>query len=566
VKDLIAQALAARTVTDVEALEKEFERAVGGAKVRYLGDRQSNWSGLSSGVDPQTVVFERVTNMWDAILEEAAQSVAKEKRNWTSPAEAAHALLQIPMKGPAVMESPARAKLAPKSLIQLLDSDDSVRRPTLAFRDTGIGLAPSEMPRTILAIEGSNKLDKPYLHGVFGKGGSVLCMYSDAAIVITRKQPHLLAEHEQDLVSLAIVRQDDSPDVRLPFFRYLTRLEDDLPYSIPASEVDFEPGTYVAHINYQGERLGQQKWEYEESIYAYAETILFRPTLPYQLQDARSGDANTRPENRQKPTTLQGLGQRLDSTTGDAGLLDASGISRVPVPGVGEVGVRWWLFDNPDRRRRRAAKGYAAVFIRGGQVHHSWSTGRFTQLVEGRRRVAKLIVVEIDTEGLDQQENYRIFSSFRDVVMKSPQAMALERAVADWLSRDADLEDAETQLTIKALGGGDGKISAAFRDRLNRAVRAQVPGLGGAGLGMGAGGDRPKPPKPRPQEELYPEPTTFTGPEAIEVLPGQRKSFHSSATRLTASYRTAARSTSSPASAAHLCSSVEATFGAAACR
>nr|MDP8942801.1 hypothetical protein [Actinomycetota bacterium] len=476
-KELITQARKARTVADVDALEKALERAFGGAKVRHLGDRPTNWSALSSGVDPQSVLFERVTNMWDALLELKAAAVPKDKRVWSRPAEAANALFGVPLTGPAAMESAERDFLAPMCLIQLLDSDDPVRRPSVAFRDKGIGLTAIEMPKTILSIEGSNKLDKSYLHGVFGKGGSVACMFSDATIIITRKHPELLGDGEEDRISLAVVRQGDSPDVRLPFFRYLVRAKDNLPYSVPASGLDFEPGTYVIHLGYQGDRLTQQTWEKEESIYAYAETVLFRPTLPYQLHDARSGSANTRPKDRQKPSTLQGLGQRLEATTKNDGLLNVSGVSRVPVPGVGEIGLRWWLFENTDRRRRRAAKGFVGLFITGGQVHHAWNTGRFTELVEARRRVAQRIVVEVDTEGLDQQDKVRIFSSFRDVLLKSPQATALERAVADWLGRDADLDDAETQLTLQALGGGDGEISKAFRERLNRAVRAAVPGL-----------------------------------------------------------------------------------------
>lgn len=524
-KELISQALKARTVADVEALEKALERALGGARIRYLGDSATNWSSLSSGVDPQTVLFERVTNMWDAVLERMAAAIPLEKRRWTSPADAAQALLGVPPSGPAAMEAAERDVLAPMCLIKLLDSDDSVKRPSIAFRDKGIGVSTVEMPTTILSVEGENKLNKPYLHGVFGKGGSVACMFSEATIIVSRKQPELLAGGEDDLGTLAVVREGDSRDVRLPFFRYLVRPEDNLPYSVPASEVDFEPGTYVVHIGYQGDRLSQQTWEKEESIYAFAETVLFRPTVPYQLHDARSGEANTRPEDRQKPSTLQGLGQRLDSTTKADGLLDSSGISRVPVPGLGEIGLRWWLFENIDRRRRRAAKGFVGLFITGGQVHHAWSNSRFISLVEGRRRVAQRIIVEIDTEGLDQQDKVRIFSSFRDTMLKSTQAFALERAVAEWLARDADLDEAETQLTIEALGGGGGEVSEAFRERLNRAVRAKVPGLGGVGMG-GTTGSTPQPPRPRKQEELYPEPTTFTGPDSIELLPGQRKSFH----------------------------------------
>ena len=365
---LIKQALECRTAADVNQLEKDLERALGGAQIRYLGDRATNWSAISSSVEPESVIFERVTNMWDANLEAEANQMPVKKRDWSNPAAAAAALL-VPAEGPPKMEAKARDQLAQKSVIELLDSDDSVRRPTLGFRDRGIGLTAAEMPGTILSLEGSNKLDKEYLHGVFGKGGSITCMFSTATVIISRKRPELLADGEEDRVSMVVVREDDSPDVRLPFFRYLVRPDDKLPYSAPASETDFEPGTYVLHIGYRADRLGQQTWEKEESIYAFAETVLFRPTLPYQLHDRRTGKANVRPEDRQKPTTLQGLGQRLDKTgTGD-GLLNASRVSRVPVPGLGEVGVRWWLFENTDRRRRRAAKGFVTLFVTGGQVH-----------------------------------------------------------------------------------------------------------------------------------------------------------------------------------------------------
>jgi hypothetical protein len=526
VDELIKKALECRTQADVDHLEKELERKLGGAKVRYLGDRQTNWSALSSSVDPQAVLFERSTNMWDAELEFEAAKISSGQGTWGSPSEAAQSLLGVPPQGPPAMDVEPRRNLAKRCQIQILDSDDSSRRPTIGFRDHGIGLAPQEMPGTILSLEGSNKLDKPYLHGVFGKGGSVTCMFSHATVIISRKQPELLSEGEEDRVAIAVIREDDSPTARLPYFRYLVRPEDDLPYSVPAEEANFPPGTQVLHIGYQADRLGEQTWEKEESIYAFAETVLFRPTLPYELLDARTGDANARPEERQKPSVLQGLGQRLDRTKKSDGLLAASRLSHVPVPGLGDIGIRWWLFESVDRRRRRAAKGFVTLFVTGGQVHHAWSTQRFTSLVDGRRRVAQRILVEVDVEGIGQQDKVRIFSSFRDQLLKNPQAVALERAVADWLAEDADLDEAESKLTIEALSGAGGDVSSSLRDRLNRAVRARVPGLGGPGSGGGSGTNKRKPPKPKPEAELYPEPTSFTGPDRIEVLPGRRKTFH----------------------------------------
>ena len=291
-KHLIERAVAIRTKADVVAFEDEFIAAVGVKTTRFLGDRPTNWSALSSAVNPRIVLFERVTNMWDAVIEAEARRVRR--FDFRTPREAAHKLLHVPLTGPKDMGARERAELARRCRVALLDSDEPIKRPSVLFRDFGIGVTGTEMPQTILSVEGSNKLDKRWLHGLFGKGGSVTAMYSDAIVVVSRKQPSLLASGEEDRVAVAVVRRDHAPDMRLPFFRYLVTADGE-PLSVPASEVNFEPGTLVIHVGYQAGKLGEQSWQYEESIYTFAETTLFRPTVPYTLTDERSGKANRRP-------------------------------------------------------------------------------------------------------------------------------------------------------------------------------------------------------------------------------------------------------------------------------
>src|SRR5262249_36016038 len=157
----------------------------------------------------------RVTNMWDALIERVARRTDK---SWPTPAAAATAILGVARADELTdAERDRHARLA---IVTVHDSDDSKLRPTLSFRDYGIGLGHTEMPDTILSLAGSNKLRKPYLHGIFGKGGSSACVFSDATIVVSRKQPALLAADEADLVSIAVIREDDAVDVGLPFYRY----------------------------------------------------------------------------------------------------------------------------------------------------------------------------------------------------------------------------------------------------------------------------------------------------------------------------------------------------------
>lgn len=512
---IVSAAINARTIKDVDALEALLRRALGGDRTRYLGDREANFSAISGSTDPTGVLFERVTNMWDAIIEHRA-----EQRGITtlrSTAEAASTLFGV-TEGMAGLGPKAREDLAKMCQVMLLDSDNPGPKPTIGFRDFGTGILPVAVPTTILSLEESNKLRKPWTHGVFGKGGSTACAFSDATIVITRRQPDLLAPGAEDRITVAVVREADAADMGLPFYRYLVG-PDNLPYSVPAAEFpDFDPGTLVLHVNYQAGRMGTETWQQEESIYTYAETILFDPTLPYALQDARSDGANRRPENR-GASTLAGLSQRLDQlTVGDDTLLGGSKWQSIAIPDVGNVKFRWWLFTDTDKRRRRAAKGYVVLFITNGQIHHAWDQAKLQQMVESRRRVGQRLLVEVDCDGIELKRRYKVFDSFRVQVRRGPEGRALEDAVAYALANDADLDAFESEFVKQSLKTTVQNISKAFRDRLNRALTTKVPGIGITNNP----GTRPKPPKPRPVTDLYPEPTTLTGPEEVTLVLGSR--------------------------------------------
>ncbi|MER7558828.1 hypothetical protein ABTZ46_17920 [Nocardioides sp. NPDC126508] len=517
---IIERALAARTVADVTRLEDALAAALPGAKERDLGDNPVNWSSVSSAGEPAALLMERVTNMFDAYLLRAADGYAD--RDWRSPAEAAAVVIDAP-DGVDALNDEQRAAVADNLRVIVMDSDDSARRPTIAFRDKGIGLTGEEMPNTILSLHGSNKLDTPWLHGVFGKGGSSTSQYSDATIVVSRKQPDLLDAHEQDRIAVAVVRLVDTPNRRLEYFRYLVD-ENNNVFTAPASDYpDFEPGTYVSHINFHGDKIGTQNWEYEESIYAYGETILFAPTLPYALQDARTGEANVRPENRRGPSTVAGLGRRLARAAGrkaDDKTLEVTDWTTIQVPGVGTVRLRWWLFDGVDARRRRAAKGYVVLFTTNGQVHHNWDQAKLIQLVPDKQRVAKSILVQVDCDDLDLKTRARIFDTFRTQTRHSKEARELERVIADELRNDPDLRDMEERLVSQALRSAGKGVSAAFLKKLNKAISIKAAGI--RVTDRGSEDDRTT--APARIETLYDEPTYFEGPETVTTIPGGRAS------------------------------------------
>jgi hypothetical protein len=532
--ELVEMALRARTRDDVDSLEERLQQE-GVFRERYLGDNEANFSSLSTAADPRVLIFERVTNAFDAMVELAIHTSATDPDSLTSPLIASQRLLNMPVTGNMLdLSKEVRETRGGQIVLTVNDSDDSRRRPTISVRDYGIGISRTEAPKTILSLEATNKLHKFYAHGVFGKGGSLASEYSEATVFVMRKDPRFL-HREADLVTVAVVRRQDRPDVRLPYHRYLV-IESDvdprgLPYSIAAGDTDFPPGVYVAHINYEAKRMGESGWRQETSIATFADTLLFRPTLPYTIRDSRTGKANMRPPGREAGI-FTGLGARLDRPTlevsGDdtdksPAIIARGGAPSHAIASVGAVKIRWQVFSSRDRRRSYAAPGYVVIFTHGGQVHHAWNQQRFVEKV-GLRRVAERVFVEVDTSAIPAKLTHQIFSSFRNEVRDVAAAEALEVAVASWLRNDGDLADAEAKLQREALQHTTQRLSAELIDRLNKAISAKLPMVGFSPNGSG----RPKTPRPkkRAPEELGDEPTYLQGPDTVTILPGETIHFY----------------------------------------
>lgn len=519
IKDKIVKAaLAARTNAQTEALESLLRETMPGSHYRFVDDNEGNWSSVTSGAEPTALLFERVTNMFDALIDKKAAH--RPEKQWGSPFEAVADLFDLP-DGVDALNVPRRAELARNAVATVYDSDDSRRTPTVTFQDAGTGLTPEQMPRTILSLNRSPKLTTKYAHGVFGKGGTTASQYSDATIIVTRRQPDLLQPGEEDRVSVAVLSKGRSPDIRMPFLHYLVGADNAI-YSVPASDAaDFPPGTYISHINYQLGQAGVETWKHDQSLYAYAETVLFRPVLPYGLHDARTGDANARPEGRQSMSAVAGLGRRLDRATTKRKtekIIDHSDWSTLTVADVGTVRLRWWLFEDESARRRNAARRYSVLFTSNGQTHHAWDQQRLQTLIQERRRVGARLLVEVDCDDIPIMTRVELFTSDRNAMRSSTEGKALEAQVVEAIAGDPTLAEHEENFVRKALKEGAKGVTEAFLDKLNRAIKIKT-----AGLKIQRSEDNlpPTPPAPAPSEDLYPEPTYLEGPETVKALRGK---------------------------------------------
>src|SRR5262249_46033204 len=136
-------------------------------------------------------------------------------------------------------------------VISILESDNK-RQPTIEVRDRGIGLTPSLVPKTILNLGGGNKVDKMYLAGAYGQGGSTALAFSpDGCLFVVRRQLDLLPPEEGDLIGVTFARFNplDPRKHKNGQYEYLVTKDRNVAGISPDLLKDFDPGVCVVHFN-----------------------------------------------------------------------------------------------------------------------------------------------------------------------------------------------------------------------------------------------------------------------------------------------------------------------------
>ena len=103
------------------------------------------------------------------------------RKNPTKSVLTAMAAIKTTSEGPTLVFTPQKDKeeLVDKAgvVVRLLDSDPRIT-PTIEVQDTGIGIAQGEFPSTILSLNQINKINKWFVMGRFGQGGSATYRFS----------------------------------------------------------------------------------------------------------------------------------------------------------------------------------------------------------------------------------------------------------------------------------------------------------------------------------------------------------------------------------------------------
>jgi hypothetical protein len=472
------QLLQARTAADAEAALEAFEDAHSGQLTwSPIGGNQNNRGPIEVSADPGRSVVERITNAIDAVIELAHQE-REGRPTCATPGQAATAWFGVPTRGVGELSQAERQSLADNVVVRLLEGSSREAR-TLEILDRGIGLAADEMPDTILSINRSNKLQKFYLAGTFGQGGSSTYYNSRISLLASKKA----SESE---TGFTLVRFVDLPPEQFKsgYYAYLT-VDGRLPRatSWPARE---SHGTLVRHFGYELSKYDAALGP--ASLYGLFNQILFDPVLPFWLHN----------EVRGYKRSIAGARARLNNASTDESD-DASSRNRVvhkqelfyiDLIDHGRVAIEYWVLEQRNDKQH-PTRGFIdpdkpIILTLNGQNQCELSRIVVRKLADLPFLQHRLIChVKCDT--LTPAAKRSLFTSTREQARDSLVLRRIQDEVVALLKADEELERLNAESRAAMVSQENDEQSRYIRKEVGRLLRIQgIEFAQGAGVGTWA--------------------------------------------------------------------------------
>jgi hypothetical protein len=349
----------------------------------------------------------------------------------------------------------------------------------------------------------------------FGLGATTCYTHTESVVLVTRRQPSLLRDGEDDLISVAIAEWQQHAKGRGIY--YLVDPATELPLAVPASEVpEFEPGTYVAFVAYEtsGFHTGRND---RSSMEFLINTRLWDAPLPVRhMNHVATGD---------HPKDHQGRRRSFETARRDRRDLHAEmpfrlagSTYRLPIdvhyfeagPSADKGGMRNFV-----------AQGHAVMLVANGQVHKHWDSQELKHRADRLPKLhdRMLVVVYLDEIPVEDRTG-RLFTPDRVDLVKNADANRLQDQIAAFLNSWEELREINNDLVRKALEDRAGGRSTM---KIAEQIKSQMAFKGGFKLAGERDGDGERPRKKWAAAHLWPDPTTLEGPLQITAVPGKTK-------------------------------------------
>jgi len=502
-----------------------FEQAHRDASLWVPVGRENNRGTIEASSDPGRSLVERLTNGIDAVLE--AEHVGhKGMPACGSPREAAVAWLGVPQAGLSEMSQGERRRLAQRVSIKILPGGGRERR-LVEIHDAGVGLTSEQMPRTILSLGESNKVQKLYLAGAYGQGGSSTFAVSKATLIASRYGP-------SPKVGFTVVRFLDLPPDRykIGHYVYLTLDGKVLEAEVPADT--FPTGTLVKALGYDlssyPSPLGPN------SVYGLLNQTLFDPVMPIWLDD---GVQKYRRVIKGSRNALNGAVDEGDEGRGPR-LSHHVRLFYVALGEFGRIGIEYWVLEQPTKENKRPTAAFVnpnkpIVLTLHGQSHAELPVALIRKNAE-LPFLAQRLTGHIDCNSLSPTAKRSLFVSNREDARRGMVYDLIQQELVKVLRSDDELVRLNKEAKEEGFRARDENALRKMRSEVARLLRLQgievAEGLGGQ-VAEGEGDTpqrpiRPRPPRPPLQPIELHEPPTFIrlvwdAEATITFFPQQRR-------------------------------------------
>jgi hypothetical protein len=536
-KELLARLAKTRSLAEardiVGALETDH-----GFQWRAVGDREGNYGNINIGSDPGHAFVERVTNALDAVIERESlrrAPRAKTKREPSLPREAVEDWFNVPggrvanldiVSGKAKGKSKVtRQSLADNVVIKIFEGM-AKKQPTLEVRDYGVGLTARLIPQTILSLNGTNKISKPYLAGAYGQGGSTALAFSpEGCLLVSRRHADLL-DGDDDLVAVSFVRFNELDPRQNKNGRYEYLVEAD--NSVPAIEpemLDFDAGTSVVHFHMDMPQYAARMTQLTGSLWWLLQNTMFDPVLPFWVEERRTSQLDAGQEADRR--TIAGNYTRLmDDKKDKVEYHNSVDVNLSLRGGATTARVNYWVVKGqPDKPGEQSIAAYVdpyrpITFTFNGQTHGT-EERRFTADRLGLAYLAKYLIIQVELDHLSAQARRELLSTTRDRLKQLSFYTDMREAICAALSEDERLHRLNEQRKEMLLSKHSEAEQQKMRERFARLMERFKAGADTAARSKGAEAPGRKVSQPGSRQELEPL-ATKDEPTFIKIVNTQK--------------------------------------------
>lgn len=475
-----------------------------------VGGNYSNLSTLQMLDKGENGVIERITNAIDAVLEKEYQ--INPDISLKNPRQTSEKYFGI--KGGNLTNY--QTKDIPSELRNLVEvrilESGQLGRPTIEIRDRGIGISTENFGKTILSLQGGNKLDKFYLAGTFGQGGSTAIPFSPYVLYVSKVDPHFDSSNR---VAFTITKSVDDLGYKTPVYMYLVQKSTGNPFTIVDTDNEFDAGTSVKQIGMDINQYGRSSAiaPGDASILHFINKKLFNPILPINVIELRDKVAHEVISNNNNKRLSTGVNSRLNSSDK---VLEKGELETNYSYG-GKVKLSYWIINTVDDYKNFNDKATPVLYTINGQVQGVETSNLFNRI--NKPYLHGHLIVNVDCDYITEVKS-RLFTSDRARFQDNSYSSELRDKVKYLLENDQELVRFNKYFKEKMLTDNKEDLSSILNKKIENKLKMF---LSSGGIGKIKKEpefvDPVNPPQPVDPPELFDFPTflKITNKDPMEV-------------------------------------------------